>query len=134
MGEPVATIAEEPALLLVLDGLVRRDGAASGLRHEVQVGVEGPNGYRWWHARLGPRFTCGFLDSLSSTAHVTMCLSNPAADLLLRTGRITDDVHIEGDREVLKRFFERYTSKTSLFGARIASVQARRDRDVRRKR
>ena len=131
MGVPSNKGADEPALLLILDGLVRRDGAATGLRHEICVGVERAGLYRWWHVRPGRRFTCGFLDDISSTAHVTMCLSEADADRVLRSEPIEGDFYIHGERDILRRFLERYTSKTSVLDARISAVRGHRSRAAR---
>ncbi len=118
----------EPPLLLVLDGIVRRGGAQSGMRQEVCVGVERADGVRWWRARLGPRFVCGFVDKPSATAHATLLLSETAAQRLLTTGRLEPGGRLDGNPDVLARFIDRYTTKISHFGFRMAAVQTRRDR------
>lgn len=124
----VRDLDAEPTLLALLDGLVRRDGPTSGLRQEVCVGVKRATGYRWWRARLGSRFECGFVDGPSATAHVTLCLQEHESERLLRVGRLNPDAdifHVDGDPEVLTRFLARYTSKMTHFGARFANVEAR---------
>ncbi len=118
----------EPTLLVLLDGLVRRDGPTSGLRQEVCIGVKRSTGYRWWRARLGPRFECGFVDGPSASAHVTLCLQESESERLIRIGRLDPGAavfHVDGDHDVLTRFFARYTSKMTHFGARFANVEAR---------
>ena len=122
LAEPAAATEDAPPLLLLLDGLVRRDGSAAGLEGEVQVGVRSPEGYRWWRARLGPRFSVGFVPEVSTTAHVTLCLGQGDAARLLATGRIPEDpelLHLDGDRALLERFLTRYTSRTNWLGVRL---------------
>ena len=116
---------QEPALLHVLDGLVRRDGAQSGLRFEVCVGVRRAEDIRWWRARLGPRFACGFIPAVSPTAHVTLLLEENEADAWLQSGQL-QHARIEGDRARLEAFIRRYTTKISHLDYRIAITEARR--------
>lgn len=123
LAEPAASNDDAPALLLLLDGLVRRDGGATGLEGEVQVGVRGAQGYRWWRARFGRRFSVGFVPDVSTTAHVTVCLAEADADRLLATGRLPASpelFHLDGDRTLFERFLNRYTSRTGWVGIRLA--------------
>lgn len=111
-----------PALLLLVDGLVRRDGPASGLSGEVCLGVRGSAGYTWWRGRFGRRFSCGFVPAVSSTAHATLCLAEADAQALLRTGRLPETPElftVDGDAELLSRFLKRYTSRTGWVGIRL---------------
>ena len=122
-AEPASSVEDAPPLLLLLDGLVRRDGGATGLEGEVQVGVRGPDGYRWWRARFGRRFSVGFIPEVSTTAHVTVCLGESDAARLLATGRLPSPAtlfHVDGDRELLQSFLKRYTSRTGWVGIRLA--------------
>ncbi len=117
---------EEPLLLLLLDGLVRRAGRSAAPRQEICIGVERADGWRWWRVQGGARYRCGFVDACSSTAHATLCLSEADAERLVRTGHIAGDAHLLGDAAIMKRFVERYTRRMSLFGARVQSVEGHR--------
>jgi len=121
---PLPTPAEQdaPALLMLLDGLVRRDGEATGLRGEVCVGVRTAAGYQWWRARFGRRFSCGFVPDVSPTAHATVCLGAGDADRLLATGHVPAEPELftlDGDRALFERFLKRYTSRTGWLGIRL---------------
>ena len=116
---PIPDVSDEHHhYLLVLDGLVRRDGPATGLRGEVCIGLKGTTGYQWWRARFAPRFSTDFLTSRSTTAHATLFMAESVADAILQTGQVPRSpelLMIEGDRQLMLKFFKRYTSKTSWF-------------------
>lgn len=119
---PLPAEDEAPALLMLLDGLVRRDGEASGLRGEVCVGVRDGSGYWWWRARFGRRFSCGFVRQVSSTAHTIVCLGRGDAERLLATGHVPAQPELftlHGDRGLFERFLARYTSRTGWVGIRL---------------
>lgn len=124
--EPTHDLDAEPTLLLLLDGLVRRGGAVAALRQEVCIGVEREDGHRWWHAEGGLRRRVGFIERCSPTAHATLCLSEADADRLIATGQVDFEAHVHGDRDVMRRFIERYTRRLSAFGARVQSVEGHR--------
>lgn len=124
MGLPASLTTEDetPALLSLLDGLVRRDGATSGLTGEVCVGVRDAGGYWWWRARFERKFSCGFVHAVSPTAHVIVCLGERDAEHLLRVGEIPtnpDLFTVHGDVELFEHFLKRYTTRTGWVGIRL---------------
>lgn len=111
-------------LLLILDGLVQRDGPLSGLRGEVCVGVRGDGGFRWWRARFGKRFRTDFLDRRPQSATATLFMAESDARALLADGAMPADPElfsIDGDRSLLAQFFKRYTSRSNWLGVRLGS-------------
>jgi hypothetical protein len=117
-----ANDGERLGFLEIIDALVRRDGAATGLSGEVCIGVRDGPTYQWWSARLGPTFSTRFLSSPSQSAHATLFIAKRDADALLETGAIPDPPElfmIDGARDLMLRFFKRYTSKTTWLGVRL---------------
>ncbi len=119
---PPEQLADLPAFLLLFDGLVRRDGAATGLNGEVCLGVKVKDNYHWWRARFGRRFECGFIAEVSPTAQATLCLGQTEADSLLKTGRLPPSAQLftfSGDRQLFDAFIKRYTSRTNWLGLQL---------------
>src|SRR5262245_39157778 len=112
----------EGDLLEILDALVQRDGAATGLFGEICVGVRAAAGYRWWRARLGPTFETRFLDRPPQTAHATLFIGEADARALLARGQLParpELLMIDGDRTLMLRFLRRYTSRTTWLGVQM---------------
>ncbi|MEL6545529.1 MAG: hypothetical protein AAFQ82_12940 [Myxococcota bacterium] len=112
-------------LLELLDTLVRRDPAPSGLSGELCIGVRENDAFRWWSAAFTPALRVGFDSVRSNSAHATLVLDAADARELLTEGRIAGPnlLAIDGDRRLLRRFFRRYTSKTNWLGIRLGAAR-----------
>lgn len=117
--------AQSPNFLELLDALVRRDGATSGLSGEVCVGLREDGAFQWWSAAFTPSFRVQFEETRSNSAHATLFIDSADAAELLRTGTVDAPrlLTIDGDRDLLIRFIRRYTSRTDWLGIRLAGTR-----------
>lgn len=103
---------EEPELLPLLR---QRFEGRKILGHQpVRVGVAiVHNGAPWWWTvHLSEHSTCSVGHDRPDSLDAYVCLSNADADALLERGALANGGHVEfgGDFEVLRRFFQLFTT------------------------
>lgn len=108
-----AAAPPEVDLLTLLDAFVRSDAELPGILGEVAIGVGTPERARWWRASFGGRLETELTERFPEGAHSILLLAPEDAEALVRRGAPRADgreIFIRGDKQLMKRFLERYLS------------------------
>jgi hypothetical protein len=120
MTSPQYTSAD---LLALLDALVVRDPGPAGFTGALAIGIRGPKGYRWWQGYFfGASIRTRRGLARPRDVHAILYLAQSDATHMLSSGRLPakpELLSVEGDRALIERFVQRYTSRTSWVGIRL---------------
>jgi hypothetical protein len=110
-------------LIALLDALILRDPGPAGFTGALAVGIRGPKGYRWWQGYFGASIRTRRGLARPRDVQAILYLAQSDAAHILSSGTVPprpELLSIEGDRKLIERFVERYTSRTSWVGIRLA--------------
>lgn len=108
--------ADLPALLGALDAAVRGDGAPPRLMGRVSIGVRGERDAYWfWTAELTEQRARTRTGRALPPSEVALVMDAATADAVLAGEPVAAPtlLAIEGDEQLLERFFERYFKRRS---------------------
>ena len=115
-------------LFEVISLAIARDGAISGLRGRIAVGIRSAEGDRWWTATLdAPQGVAVGAQSTRSEADALFFMGEAEADSLAFGTELPEHplLRIQGDQRLLRSFFDRYLISRSMLDLRATKEQRR---------